>query len=226
MFFGSIAKLVRMEPAVKRRAYSSPRRAQAARQTKAAILAASRPLFISQGYAGTTVAAIAEDAGVAVDTVYASVGRKPQVFRLLLESALSGTDEEVPALERDYVKQIEATSDAVVKLAVYAEAVTSIQGRLAPLFVVVRQAAATEPELAALWTSIAERRLTNMRLFAASLQRTGQLRPELSIEKVADIVWSMNSPDYYLLLVKERGWKPEDFQEWLLEAWQRLLLTA
>lgn len=117
-----------MEPAVKRRAYSSPRRAQAARQTKAAILAASRPLFISQGYAGTTVAAIAEDAGVAVDTVYASVGRKPQVFRLLLESALSGTDEEVPALERDYVKQIEATSDAVVKLAVYAEAVTSIQG--------------------------------------------------------------------------------------------------
>jgi AcrR family transcriptional regulator len=215
-----------MEPAVKRRAYSSPRRAQAARQTKAAILTAARDLFIIQGYAGTTVAAIAEDAGVAVDTVYAAVGRKPQVFRLLLESALSGTDEEVPALERDYVKQIEATSDAVAKLAIYAEAVTSIQGRLAPLFVVVRQAAATEPELAALWASIAERRLTNMRLFAASLHKTGQLRPGLSIEKVADIVWSMNSSDYYLLLVKERGWSPEEFEGWLLEAWQRLLLTG
>ena len=204
MFFGSIAKLVRMEPAVKRRAYSSPRRAQAARQTKAAILAASRPLFISQGYAGTTVAAIAEDAGVAVDTVYASVGRKPQVFRLPRVSPVRD-GRGGPALERDYVKQIEATSDAVVKLAVYAEAVTSIQGRLAPLFVVVRQAAATEPELAALWTSIAERRLTNMRLFAASLQRTGQLRPELSIEKVADIVWSMNSPTTTSCWSRERA---------------------
>ncbi len=180
---------------------------------------------MQNGYAGTTIAAIAASAGVAVDTVYASVGRKPQVFRLLVETALSGSDEEVPAMERDYVRQIEASSDAVEKLSIYARAITSIQGRLAPLFVVVRQAASTEPELAALWARISERRLENMRLFAGSLLRTGQLRLDLNIERVADIVWSMNSPEYYLLLVHERGWKPEEFEGWLIDAWQRLLLA-
>ena len=214
-----------MERSVNRRSYTSPARAAAAQQTRAAILAAARTLFVQNGYAGTTIAAIAASAGVAVDTVYASVGRKPQVFRLLVETALSGSDEEVPAMERDYVRQIEASSDAVEKLSIYARAITSIQGRLAPLFVVVRQAASTEPELAALWARISERRLENMRLFAGSLLRTGQLRLDLNIERVADIVWSMNSPEYYLLLVHERGWKPEEFEGWLIDAWQRLLLA-
>ena len=79
-------------------------------------------------------------------------------------------------------------------------------------------------ELAALWRGIADRRAANMRLFAAELAATGALRPELSVEEVADVLWSMNFPELYLLLVDQRGWDPDRYQRWLADAWQRLLL--
>jgi hypothetical protein len=94
------------------------------------------------------------------------------------------------------------------------------------LFKVLQGAAPLDPELAALWKTISERRAKNMRLFAADLAATGRLQPRLSVTKVADIVWSMNSPEFYLLLVEERGWSSEEFESWLADSWIRLLLIA
>jgi AcrR family transcriptional regulator len=201
-------------------------RAQSARRRRQAVLASARELFTERGYAATTVAAIASGAGVAVDTVYASVGRKPQLFRLLLETALSGTDEEIPAQERDYVRQIQAAKSATEKIARYARAVTEIQPRIAPLLLTLRQAAETAPELTALWAEVAQRRAKNMRLFAADLATTGELRRDLELDEVADIVWSMNAAEYWLLLVHERGWSAQRFERWLVDAWSRLLLES
>ena len=208
----------------KPRPYRAPRREDAARRTRGRILDAARRLFVAEGYAGATIAAIAREAGVAVNTVYASVGRKPALFRLLVETAISGGDEPVPAEERDYVRRIRETRSARGKLEAYAAATRAIHARLAPLFVVLRAAAPGDPELTELWHEIAERRAGNMRLLAADLSATGQLDPSRDLQEVADIIWATNSADLYVLLVGERGWDPERYERWLADAWCRLLL--
>ena len=167
--------------------------------------------------------AISGEAGVALDTIYAVIGPKPVLFRHLIELAISGQDHPVPAEERDYVRAIRAEPDSRRKLALYAHAVCMIQARLAPLFLVLREAARAEPELAALWGEISQRRAANMRLFAADLAAEG-LRDGMTVDEAADIVWATNAPEFYLLLVEERGWDPERFEQWLADAWSRLLL--
>jgi AcrR family transcriptional regulator len=207
-----------------RRRYDGSRRRDAAAATKSTILLAARELFIADGYASTTMAAIASRAAVAPDTVYAAVGTKPVLFRLLIESALSGASEAVPGEDREYAKQMRAAGDVRTKLAIYAAAVTGIQQRLAPLFLALRAAAATHPELDRLWTEITERRARNMRALADDLASTGELRTDLTLDEVADIIWTTNSSEYYAQLVLERGWSHPRFERWLFDAWSRLLL--
>lgn len=210
--------------ALKRRTYDSSARKAAAQSTRQSIIDAARRVFIRKGYAGATMSAIAREAGIALDTVYAAVGKKAALFRLLVETAISGRDEAVDAEERDYVRAIRAEPDAEEKLKIYAAALRAIQPRLAPIFKVLQAAAMQDAELDALWREISQRRAANMRLLAQDLAATGRLRRDLSIPKVADIVWSLNSPEFYLLLVEERGWSAGDFERWLVDAWARLLL--
>lgn len=216
-----------MEDQVKsgKRRYNSSERARQAAATRQAVLQAARTLLVERGYLATTVADIAAAAGVAVDTVYAAVGPKPVLLRELVETAISGRDVAVPAEDRDYVRAVQAADGAVEKIRIYAAAVTAIQHRLAPVFVALRDAAATDRACADLWDEIAARRARNMRLFAAELRRTGQLRMDLSDSEVADVIWSMNAAEYWQLLVQQRGWTPERFRDWLIDAWTRLLLN-
>jgi AcrR family transcriptional regulator len=209
-----------------KRRYHSPRRVEQAEVTRNAVLSAAWELFVNTGYTATTVADIAARARVAVDTVYATVGRKPALLRELLESALSGTDKAPPAGQRDHIRRIYASHTAREKIAVYAQVVVELQQQMAPVLLALRDAAATDPECAALWDDISQRRAKNLREFAADLRRTGQLRADLSDDEVADIVWSLNSAEFWSLLVHQRGWSPARFAEWLADAWIRLLLAA
>lgn len=208
------------------RPYNAARRRANALRTRWAILEAATRLFVERGYLGTTVADVAAAAGVALDTIYAVVGRKPTLFRLLIETAISGTDAPVPADERDYVAAIQAEPSAARKLELYAQAMRAIHLRLAPLLRVLQVAAPADPELAAVWTQIAERRARNMRKLVAELAATGALRADISVEDAADVIWATNSPELYALLVHERGWDPDHYAEWLGDAWQRLLLRT
>jgi AcrR family transcriptional regulator len=211
-------------PAPVKRRYDAPRRRQAAARTRAAILDAARDLFTERGYTATPMAAIADRAGVALDTVYASVGRKPDLARLLIETAISGTDQAIPAEQRDYVKAVRAAADADTKIAIYAAAVAATAPRLALVHSIIQQAAPAEPELAALWTEIAERRAANMRRFVANLATVSQLR--LDPGEAADIVWATNANEMYQLLVGQRGWTPERYERFLADTWRRLLLPG
>ena len=215
---------VKRQPGAKR-AYKSPRRAEQAAATRNAVLAAARDLFVSNGYTATTVAEIADRARVSADTVYASVGRKPALLRELVETAISGTEQAVPAEQRDYVVRIRLATSARDKITIYAQAITGIQQRMAPVFLALRDAASTDQECASLWSEIAERRATNMGTFAVDLRTTGELRTDLSDHQVTDIIWSMNAAEYWVLLVRERGWTPAQFAAWLTDAWTRLLLA-
>jgi AcrR family transcriptional regulator len=214
--------MTRMPGPVKRR-YDATGRRQAAARTREAILEAARELFSERGYAATPMTAIAERAGVALDTVYASAGRKPELARLLIETAISGTGQAIPAEQRDYVQAIQAAPDANTKIATYAAAITAIAPRLAPVLAVIQQAAHAEPELARLWDQIAERRAANMRLFVADLASVHPLR--LDPEQAADIVWATNATELYQLLVGQRGWTPQRYESFLADTWRRLLLA-
>jgi AcrR family transcriptional regulator len=215
--------MTRVTGPVKRR-YDASRRRQAAARTRTAILEAARQLFSERGYTATPMTAIADRAGVALDTVYATVGRKPELARLLIETAISGTDQAIPAEQRDYVRSIQAAPDAETKIAVYAAAITAIAPRLALVLDIIQQAAPTEPELAALRTEIDERRAANMRLFVADLAAVASLR--LDQGEAADIVWATSSAGMYQLLVGQRGWTPQRYERFLTDTWQRVLLAG
>lgn len=211
-----------MSAPVKRR-YDATGRRQAAARTRTAILDAARQLFAERGYTATPMAAIAERAGVALDTVYATVGRKPALARLLIETAISGTGQAIPAEQRDYVQAIQAAPDAQTKIAVYAAAITAIAPRMALVLGIIQQAASAEPELAALWTEIADRRAANMRRFVADLAAVAPLR--LDPDEAADIVWATNAAEMYQLLVSQCGWTAQRYERFLTDTWQRLLLA-
>jgi AcrR family transcriptional regulator len=221
----NIGKVGRVTDPVKSRVYRSSVRAAQAQRTRRAILDAARGLFSTQGYAATTVSQIAAGADVAVDTVYAAVGTKSAVFRLLLETAISGTDQAIPADEREYVRRLRAEPSARGKLKIYAGAVRIVAERMAPLQLVLRDAAAQEPELARMRDEISHRRAGNMHRLAEELIATGELRSGLEPDEVADVIWSTSSAEFYALLVRERGWSSAQFEEWLTFTWGMLFLA-
>jgi AcrR family transcriptional regulator len=213
-----------VKPLPKRRRYDASRRQAAATQTRHAIAAAARELFLARGYAGATIAAIADAAGVSHETVYATFGPKPMLFRHLVEIALSGTDEPIPALERDIVRQVRAEPDPRRIIDLFTHTVRLLHERLAPLFAVLSDGARTDPDLRAFADELSARRVGHMRAFVADLVAKGGLRADLSPEMAADVIWVMNSPEFFLLCVRDRGWTPESFERWLADAWKRLLL--
>lgn len=209
---------------VKAQRYDNGGRQLQSEETRRRIVEAARDLVVERGYRATTVAQIAASAGVHVDTVYALVGRKPVLLRELIEQAISGTDRALAPPDRDYVKAMRATSDQVNKLTIYASAMREIQGRMAPLMLALRDASATEPEAKEVWREISDRRAANMRLLVEDLDAAGGLRPGLGVDEAADVIWATNSSELYVLLTVERGWPPDRYERWLVDAWCRLLL--
>ena len=185
---------------------------------------AAREAFTTKGYAATSVADIAAAAGVNVDTVYASVGRKPTLMLAVIDMTLASADHPLTAEQRDYVQAVRAAPTAALKLTTYAAALGRVMPKVAPLFDALAQAAVTDPECAALRDSIGARRAANMRQLAAELRETGDLRPDLSDTEVADLLWTTNAPEYYSLAVA-RGWTPAAYAERLADLWTRLFLA-
>lgn len=209
---------------VKGRSYDNEGRHLQSEATRQRILDAARALMVERGYRATTISAIAGQASVHVDTVYELVGRKPVLLRELIEQAVSGTDSAVVAEDRDYVKAMRAEPDPSRKLRIYAAAMRAIQSRMAPLFLALRDASATEPDARQVWREISDRRAANMRKLVGDVAAAGGLRPGLSIDDAADVIWATNSSEFYVLLTGERGWPPDRYERWLADAWCRLLL--
>lgn len=209
-----------------KRSYDNSARRQHSDDTRARILDAAADLIAAQGYRATTVTALARAADVHVDTVYALVGRKPEVVRALIERAVSGTADAVPPDERDYVIAMRAESDPAAKLAIYAGAVRRINERLAPLLVALRDAAATDPDALSVFDEINERRARNMRALVRDLGPTGTLRAGLSVDRAADVVWVSAGADVFLNLTVGRGWSIAAYERWLADTLQRTLLAS
>jgi len=152
------------------------------------------------------------------------LGPKPAVFRHLIETALSGTEEPVAPLERDYARQVLAETDPDRLIDIYARAMRLTQERLAGLFDALRHAAATAPELAGYLAELVERRARYTRMIAERLAELGGLREDVSVATAADVLFALNSSEFFLLLARDRQWQPDAFERWLADAWKRLLL--
>jgi AcrR family transcriptional regulator len=206
-----------------KRGYDATRRRAAAEQRRLAVLAAARDLFLEGGYAATSVQAVADRAGVSLDTVYTSVGRKPQLLLAVHDMELAEGPAPVPAGRRDYVRAVQEAPTAEAKIRTYAAAMGRVLPRTVPIMLALREAGATEPECAAQHEAISERRAANMRLFVADLRSTGELRADLGDEDAADLVWSLNSPEWFGLLTS-RGRTPEEYAGLLADVLLHTLL--
>jgi AcrR family transcriptional regulator len=209
-----------------RRRYHSTRRQAQAAQTRQDIIAAALHLFLQQGYAATTMAGIAQAAGVVVETIYRAFGGKAALFKAVVEAAVAGgaARAAVPPEQRPAIQAMIQEPDPRRLLELHAATQPGIHARAGPPYRLLMQAAA-DPELAAVWTQLEAQRLDGMRRIAQRLSDGGALRPELSVEEAADVLWTMNSLAVHDLLVLQRGWTPERYRDWLAATNARALLA-
>jgi AcrR family transcriptional regulator len=212
-------------PVKSRRRYDSSGRQERARRSRQAILEAAHRMFLSEGYAHTTVAAVAAGAGVSVETVYKSFGNKPELLKAVFDFAIVGDDRPIPMLQRELVKRIAAEPDPRRKLSMYGEHLTEAFPRSAPLQLLIRTAAAREPGVASVWDQMGAERLMGMTRFAQHLHEGGHLRPDVSVDEARDVLWTYNSAELYDVLVIQRGWTPERYGRWIADALIAALLA-
>lgn len=195
-----------------RRTYDSTRRRQQAAATRAAVLDAGRRLFVERGYVGATVGDIATSAGVAPATVNAAFGGKAGLLKALVDVAIAGDDDPIPVSERVIAQQVSAEPEPRRQLALLAGFITDVHGRLADLTDVMQQAAGADDQVRAQLARGQAQRRTGMGEFVSHLD-PGAL--SLDAESAADIVWALTDPRLYLGLVRERGWSPDRYRQWL-----------
>ena len=214
-----------MAPAVKRtRVYDSPRRREQAAQTRRSILGAAQTLFERQGYAVTSVPAIAEEAGVAVKTVYIAFETKAGLLRALWEDRLSGDEAALPVAERAWFRDLAAEPHPVQKLLLAARQSRAVKARSGALMEVIRNAAPADDEIATLWNDIQTKLHGVARAIVEQLNDRGALARGLGVPAATDIMWTLNHPSTWQLLVGERGWTAARYERWLADALSAQLL--
>jgi len=202
---------------VKPRPYDTTNRQRQAAETRRRIFEAAQELFTRDGYVTTTIAAIAEHAGVAVQTVYASTKSKRDILKGIIDLAISGEDEQVPVQASSRWQEIEAEPDPRTKLRMLARLHGEICVREAPAFAIMADAAGSDPEIRTLMHEMADQRYQDHHRLAKTLHRTAQIRPDLSSRRAADIIWALANERTYLALVRERGWSTHDYEDWLAD---------
>jgi len=210
-----------MAGAVKRR-YQSERRREQARQTRDRVLEAAAALFAERGYDATSVAAIAESAGVADETVYSHFGNKRTLLGELMQAAVRGGDPR-PVPEQDAPRALATSRDRREQLHLFADDVSQRLQRAAPLVAVVAAAARSEPELADLYGRLHADRLRNLRILVDALGANGPLA--LPAAEAVETVWALTSPELHQLLTDVRGWSRARYVRWLESSLAALLLV-
>ena len=215
-----------MSERVKTRRYDSPRRREQAEATRRQILEAAQRLFERHGYAATTMAAIAAEAGVALKTVYVAFETKSGLLRALWHLRLRGDEAEVPMGERRWYQEVLEEPDPERQLRRVAHNSRIVKERAGALLGVIRSAAAADADAAELWARIQSDFHDNQRAIVEALHARKALRRGLSVARAADVLWTLNHPDLWLLLVGERGWTPREWERWFAETVRSQLLRA
>ena len=213
-----------MAEAVKR-SYDSTRRREQAAETQRQILRAAQRLFERDGYATTTVAAIASEAGVATKTVYLAFESKSGILRALWHLLLRGDPADVPVGEGEWYRETLAEPDPEARIVRVAIRSREVKERAAEIMEVIRTAAPADPDIAVLWERIQSNFRDLLRPVVASLHADGVLRPGLDVDEATDVLWALVHPDIWQLLVNQRGWSVERYERWCVDAVRAQLLA-
>jgi AcrR family transcriptional regulator len=202
------------EPVKTKRRYDSSRRKEQAAATRREILDAAQRRFESDGYAATTMQAIAAEAGVALKTVYVAFETKSGLLRALWHVLLRGDAGDAPMGQRRWYQELLAEPDPERQLRMNASASRTVKVRAAPIMDVIRSAAPLDADIAELWSRIQSEFYAMQRPVVESLHAKDALKPELDVTRACDILWSLNHPDVWQLLVGQRGWTPAEYEQW------------
>jgi AcrR family transcriptional regulator len=211
-----------MPKPVKKRSYSSAVRQEQAAQTRARIVEAAGALFTSNGYGRTTIRAIADSAGVAVDTVYAVFGNKARVLTALIDARLAPTEGVANVMERPEAFAVRDEPDPRRQIHLFALDIAAISTRVRGVYEIMRTASTIEPEMAAIFAEMENYRLANMRRLAEWLAARAPLRVE--IDRAAETIWALASPDVAKMLCDGRGWTEAEHAAWLEDMLEHTLL--
>jgi AcrR family transcriptional regulator len=197
------------------RRYNSPRRREQAAATRRDILEAAQRLFERDGYPATTMAAIAGEAQVALKTVYIAFETKSGVLRALWNLRLRDDRDELPVSEQPRYREVLEEPDPERQLRLNARNSREGKLRVAALAEVIRSSAGLDPDIAGLWERINREYHANQRVIVESLESKHALRPGLTVQRATDILWTLNHPNTWQLLVTQRGWTPEQYEQWV-----------
>jgi AcrR family transcriptional regulator len=198
----------------RKRPYDSPRRREQAAATRLEILEVAQGLFERGGYAATTMAAIAAEARVALKTVYVAFETKSGVLRALWNVRLRAGAEDIPIAAHAMYREVLEEPDAERQLRLNARNSCAGKLRVAAIAEVIRSAAPLDAEIAALWDRINTEYHDNQRAIVESITGKRALHPSLDVQRATDILWAINHPNTWQLLVRERGWKPDEYERW------------
>jgi len=206
-----------------KRHYRADRRTEQAAQTRERVLDAAATLFDQRGFDGASVAAIADEAGVSEETVYARFRNKRTLLGEVIRRAVRGDDPK-PVPEQSQPRAIAAATDQHEQLRMFTADIAARLERAAPLVGIVAGAARSEPELAELLAELHAHRRRNLRVLIDALAANGPLR--LSTNDAVETLWAITSPELHQLLVRTRRWTRRRYRDWLLDTLTALLLEG
>ena len=209
-----------------KRTYNSTRRKNQANETRRMIVEAARRLFYELGYNNATIEAIAQEAGVAAETIYAVFGNKQAILMNLIQVTLVGDDENVPLLERPFIKQSLKETDQLQLIKKFASNMYAIMQRMSPVFALLRSTAKTDPEIMALFNKLLIERLGGMSFFINQLSRIGSLKEQMIADQAQVTVWAISSAEVFTLLVQDLDWSEQKYTAWLSSSLERLLIPG
>ena len=201
-----------------KRAYDASRRREQARARRLAVVLAARELFETGGFRQTTIAAIAKQAGVSSESIYKTFGTKAALAKAVFDIELAGDDEPVPVAERPAMQAIRDEPDVRRKVAMFAGGLAQRQARSAAVQILIRDGRHVDDSLTRVWEALQREGLTGMTALGRHLLDTGQLREDLTLEQVRDILWNYLSIDAYERLVLIQGWSQQQYSDWLAHA--------
>lgn len=199
------------------RRYDSAGRQEQARQTRRDVLAAATTLFLERGYAATTMADVATQAGVAVQTVYTVVGGKAALLKAVFDTSIVGDDQPVAVSGRPEIARVSAETDPRRKLELFARYVSGVQQRLSPLVPVVLAAADSDEDAARLWDGLHRGRYQGMTDFATNLKEQRLLRRGMTVERAAAVLAAHIDVVNWQNLVERHGFTRRQFEAWLVD---------
>ncbi|MEV4461193.1 helix-turn-helix domain-containing protein [Microbispora sp. NPDC049633] len=190
------------------------KRAERSRRTREKIIEAARELFVAQGYGATSLQEVADRAGVAVQTVYFVFGNKRTLFKHVVDTSIAGDTEPVATMDREWFRAACAAPTAAGQLRAHVRGASEILGRVAPLMPMIESAGAADPQIAAQWPDGPDPRYVVQHAAAQALAGKPGVRPDVTAEMAADLLFCLLSPQLYLLFVRDRGWSPDRWEEW------------